>query len=374
MTRVLLLAYIQACVVGIAYGAYVPLVPVFAREELAATYFDIGLIGMANYVPYMFAPAIVGLLLDRFNKASVLSIGISLAMFSTFMLSFTQNVMDAMLIRAIAGLAHAFFWPATVALVTTRAPEEKRVQAISNFTMSWVGGYMIGPLIGAFLFEQSGFRQLFEYSAIIMIASLAIALQLIKHGRVPIAEKYSISTVFSIMKSNPRLSTLVMYYSASFGIVLTVLPAYMKDNMVSEFFIGLLFFLFGVSRLLTLPLTQKFAKRERTSIFVATQTIALAMLIVYSMTTIESFSFSFVMYGFAFSLYFPITLSIATRQVPRNVVGSIVGAYETIFGIGWAAGPIIAGLVAYAYGSNIPYIAMFIIGIMLPFIILKRSK
>ncbi len=109
MARILLLVYVQACIIGMAYGAHVPLVQVFAIQELAASYFDIGLIGMANFVPYMFAPMFVGLLLDRFNKASILTVGIGMTTFSLFMLSFTNSVLDVMMIRALSGIAHAFF-------------------------------------------------------------------------------------------------------------------------------------------------------------------------------------------------------------------------------------------------------------------------
>jgi len=374
MNKVLALVYTIACTVGVAYGAHAPLVPVFAKEDLGASYFDIGIIGMANYVPYMFAPAFVGLLLDRFNKGSILSAGIAIGMLSVFLLAFTNNVLDVMLVRALTGIAHAFLWPPAEAIVATVASPEKRVQAISKFTMAWVAGYMAGPLIGAVLFESFGFRILFEYSSAMMIVALAAALMLIKYGKGAYQEKFSINDVFTIIKINPKIGTLVMYYSAAFGIVLTIFPAYLKDNTINEFSIGVLFFIFGLSRLFTLPFTHKFAMRERTSIFVATQAIAFAMLIAYSLTTFSFFSLSLILFGFAFSLYFPITLSLITRNVPGRMVGTSVGAYETVFGIGWAIGPIISGIAADAFGSNIPYISMFIIGIILPVLILSKSK
>ena len=229
---------------------------------------------------------------------------------------------------------------------------------------------MIEHLIGTFLFEQFGFRQLFEYSGAIMIGALAVSLTLIRHGRGVYAENYS-SAVFAVMKANPKLSMLVMYYSASFGIVLTVFPAYLKDNTINEFMIGILIFIFGLSGLFTLPFTHKFARHEKTSISVATQTIAFAMLIAYVVTTFGSFSSSLIMFGFACSLYFPITMSIVTKHTPKHLVGTAVGAYETVFVIGWALGPIIAGITSDIFGNSIPYVLMFIIGILLPVIILK---
>lgn len=375
MDKVLLLVYTVAFAVGVAYGAHAFLVPVFAVQELGATYFDIGIIGMANYVPYMFAPALVGLLLDRFNKGSILSGGIAMAMLSIFLLAFANSVVDVMLIRALTGIAHAFFWPPAEAVVTTATTPERRVKAISRFTMAWVAGYMAGPLLGAALFESFGFRPLFEYSSVMMIAALIAALMLIRHGRGVHQQLYSINDVFRVIKTNPRISTLVMYYSAAFGIVLTIFPVYLKENTVDEFFIGILFFIFGLSRLSTLPFTHRFAIRERASVFLATQAIAFAMLIAYLMTTFGFFSLALIMFGFAFSLYFPLTLGLITRNIPKRMVGTSVGAYETVFGIGWAIGPILSGMAAHVFSSSIPYISMFIIGMILPLLlILPRGR
>ena len=197
---------------------------------------------------------------------------------------------------------------------------------------------------------------------------------LIRHGSGVYHEKYSIADVLTIIKINPKISMLIMYYSAAFGIVLTIFPAYLKDNAINEFFIGVLFFIFGLSRLLTLPFTHKFGMHERTSILVATQAIAFAMLIAYLFTTLSSFSLSLMLFGFAFSLYFPITLSLITKQVSGKMIGISVGAYETIFGIGWAIGPTISGVAADAFGSSIPYISMFAIGVILPVLILSKRK
>jgi DHA1 family multidrug resistance protein-like MFS transporter/DHA1 family quinolone resistance protein-like MFS transporter len=363
--KVLALVYAVACAVGVAYGAHAPLVPVFAMEELSASYLDIGLIGMANYVPYMFAPAFVGLLLDRFNKGAILSAGVTMGIISVFILAFTNSSVEVMAVRALTGVAHAFFWPPAEAIVTIASPPEKRVHAISRFTMSWVAGYMIGPLIGAWIFEISGFRALFQYSSIIMVASLIAALLLIKHGKGRYQEKYSVREVLTIIKSSPSVSMLILYYSAVFGIVLTILPAYLKENMISEMFIGILFFIFGVSRLATLPFTHKFAVRERKSVFIATLATAFAMLVAYASTSFDLFTLSLIMFGFAFSLYFPITLNLITKNVSGKMMGTSVGAYETIFGIGWAVGPIVSGVAADYFANNIPYIAMFAIGIML---------
>jgi MFS transporter, DHA1 family, inner membrane transport protein len=81
-----------------------PIVPVFAREQLAADYSQVGLIGMVNYLPYMFAPFFVGILLDRLNKSYVLLSGILIIVFTIFMLCTVQSVLETMFCRALTGV------------------------------------------------------------------------------------------------------------------------------------------------------------------------------------------------------------------------------------------------------------------------------
>ncbi|MFN4337097.1 MAG: MFS transporter [Candidatus Nitrosocaldus sp.] len=403
----LLLLYISALSMGIAYGAHVPLVPVFAREVLNATYTEVGMIGMANYLPYAFFPFIVGLLLDRLNKGSVLLAGLSMALASIAMLSMARSVIDLALIRALSGIAHAFFWPSAEAIISmsmrssgydkhgndvsssaitatnknsgSNTSNLGTVSSISRFTMAWVSGYMVGPLIGSSLFHL-GYIQLFIYSSTMTIPALICSIILLSKYSQGSSSLNSMNrkerdkginsstmrlTLMSMIKDRIMLIAMIMYYSASFAILLSIVPSYMKDNGVGEQLIGLLFFIFGIARLLTLFSIKLFASYEHISILIASIAIASAMLIMYITPTSYYFGIALLALGFAFSIYFPITLTMLTRNVPSMMIGSMVGLYETIFGVGWALGPVASGIVADTFSIDAPYLAMFFVGIVI---------
>jgi len=65
MNRVLILVNIIALIIGISYGLHGPILPLFAKNVIGASYSELGLIGLANFVPYMFIPIFVGILLDK---------------------------------------------------------------------------------------------------------------------------------------------------------------------------------------------------------------------------------------------------------------------------------------------------------------------
>ncbi|MCS6767617.1 MAG: MFS transporter [Candidatus Nitrosocaldus sp.] len=411
----LLLLYTSALSMGIAYGAHVPSVPVFAREVLNATYTEVGMVGMANYLPYAFFPLIVGLLLDRLNKGGILVAGVGMALASIAMLSMTRNVLDLALIRAFSGVAHALFWPAAEAMISMKGYEHGdgndsnhrgssssrsgssdgrggdssssssssgsigTVRSISRFTMAWVVGYMVGPLIGSSLFHL-GYIQLFIYSSAMVIPALVCSIMLVsRYGHsMNVRSRKEVGkgtglTIFSMVKGRVMLIAMITYYSASFAVLLSIVPSYMKDNGVDEHLIGMLFFIFGVARLLTLFSIQIFARYEHISILIASGAIASSMLIMHATPTPYHFGVALLALGFAFSIYFPITLTMLTRNVPSVMIGSMVGLYETIFGVGWALGPLASGIVADALSIDAPYLALFIVGMVIIPLYLMRS-
>ena len=139
-----------------------PIVPVFARKQLAADYSQVGLIGTVNYLPYMFAPFFVGILLDRLNKSYVLIAGILLNVFSIFLLSIVQSILEITLDRVLTGVAHALFWSSCGVLISINSSMDMRVKNISVFIAAWILGFMIGPIIGKLVLNVFDYYTLFQ--------------------------------------------------------------------------------------------------------------------------------------------------------------------------------------------------------------------
>ena len=137
MDRAIVLIAISSALVCVSYGMHSPLGPVFAREHVAADYSQVGLIGTVSYLPYMFAPFFVGILLDRL-KSYVLFSGILLNVFSIFLLSTVQSLLEIKLYRALTGVAHALFWPSCEVLISINSSMDRRVKNISVFIAAWI--------------------------------------------------------------------------------------------------------------------------------------------------------------------------------------------------------------------------------------------
>lgn len=376
------IAFVAACaaIVGFAYGMHSPIVPVFAREELSADFSQVGVIGMVNFLPYMLAPFFVGMMLDRTNKVFMLSGGIALNIFAIFMLSQANSVPETIVLRGLAGIAHAMFWPSSEVLVSTNTTLEKRVKWISIFIAAWIAGFMTGPLLGKLILDFFDYRVLFQMSAAAISLAIVPALLLIRYGKPVKGEQHqkqstSLGDIKREFASKPVLSASILYYAVTFGVTLAIYPAYMKDASISDQNIELLFFAFGAARFAVLPLVQKIAHRGRAALAMAIIVTATGMAISFAFTSIESFAVALMLIGIGTSIFYPVTFNLVTKDAPVEKMGSRLGIFGALFGAGWTSGPIAVGISSDAFGPSSPYLAFFVIGAALASAIaIKKSS
>src|SRR3989304_4191270 len=370
----ILLVYLTALIVGLSYGMHNPIVPVFSKEVIGASYFELGIIGLTNFLPYMFIPLFVGILLDKFNNGLLLSAGIALNTASIYLLSVSQSVPEIAFFRALTGMAHAFFWPPCERIISQVEDPENRVKSIARFMGFFVGGLMIGPLIGTFLLENLDvtYRILFQYSTYAIAIAIITSLLLSKYGK---TTQHSTIAFGSIKQTKfPVIVIMLIFCSTAFGTFLTIYPAFMNDRSISESNIELLFFIFGISRLVTLAFIGPLQRRTFHSLIATILSIAAGMLVVFYSFTFEMFTIAMLIMGFGFTIYFPLTFEIIMRKSQKKFSGGLIGAYEATFGIGWAAGPLFAGIVAEVFGKDAPYLGFFVIGIIVTLILVLNRK
>ena len=375
MNRKLALVYVTGLLIGISYGLHGPLLPLFAKNVIGASYVELGIIGFANFIPYMFFPLFVGIFLNRFNNGYLLSIGVVINSASVYLLSIAQSVPEIMSFRIITGVAHAFFWPPCEAIISNVSKGKTRVRNIATFTGFFTTGFMIGPLFGSILLENfdATYRIIFEIAAYVLAASLISALVLSKNRPIVKHEKFSFSSLKEIAKF-PHVIMLLIYCTASFGIILSIYPAFLNDRAMTVIDIEILFFIFGISRILTLAVAGKLAKHTSLTLIIAVFSISIGLGISFFVETIIEFAIALILLGFGFSIFFPLTLEIILSKTRRAISGTMIGAYETTFGIGWASGPITAGLISQFFGNDAPYLVFFIIGIGVAILSISKRK
>ena len=375
MNKALLLVNITAILIGVSYGMHGPILPVFAKNVIGATYAELGVIGLANFLPYMFIPLFVGLLLNKFNNGYLLSIGVAINSVSVYLLSIAQSVPELMGFRVLTGIAHAFFWPPCEAIISNVSKGKSRVRNIATFTGFFTTGFMIGPLLGTVILDSFDltYRILFEIAAFVLAAAIISSLVVSKNRIKEKHKNFNFSSLKKIIEFR-EVIVMLLFCTSSFGMILTIFPAFLNDRDMSAVNIELLFFIFGISRVSTLILAGKLAKKTSVTLITATISISLGLFVAFTSHSIFEFALALLMMGYGFSIFFPLTLEIILSKTRKEMSGTMIGAYETTFGIGWAIGPISAGLISEFFGNDAPYFAFFILGVAVTILAIVKRK
>jgi MFS family permease len=277
--------------------------------------------------------------------------------------------------RAMTGIAHAFFWPPSESIISKISKRHERVKNIGRFTGLFISGFMVGPLVGSFILDYSddSYRLLFQITAFVLSSAIVASLWASTRRITIHQEKISLVNLKEILRFKTVI-TIILFCNLVFGTILVIYPAYLNDQSFSAVQVEILFFVFGISRVVTLVFTGRLARRTSTTLTFACLSITLGMLLSFYTDDILVFGAALLSMGFGFGIFFPITLEIVLSKTHENIRGSVIGAYETIFGIGWVLGPLAAGLVSEQLGNNFPYVIFFIMGIGITLLsIIKRN-
>lgn len=124
---------------------------------LKAAAFQLGLVGMAQFLPLFLLTLVTGWTADRIDRRLIARAAIALELLcaaTLAWLSYTGSVtLPALfIVAALLGVARAFAQPALQALAPNLVPREILPRAIAMSSISWQVGAIAGPPLGGYLY------------------------------------------------------------------------------------------------------------------------------------------------------------------------------------------------------------------------------
>ena len=230
----------QIMVVAVSWQVY----------ELTNNPWDLGLIGLSQFLPALCLVLVTGLVADRFNRRLILATCLGLEFiaalgFVWFTLSDQTDVRYVFGILALLGMARAFFNPASDALSPNLLSREAIPHGISLNSMNWQITTITGPVFGGLLYGLGGQVAYGVAAALLVVAIACVALI----GRVEQnnhVEETTIGTLlagFRFIKSEPIVLGAISLdlFAVLLGGAVALMPIYAKDILqVDEVGLGLL--------------------------------------------------------------------------------------------------------------------------------------
>jgi MFS family permease len=216
-----------------------------ALYELTGDPLMLGLIGLAEAVPYMAVALFGGTLADRLPRKWLIvgaisamligSLALDLVIRYSAALSRTELLLCVYAAVAWVGLARGFFGPAAAALRGALIPIELQANASAWSTTFWQTGMIAGPVLGGLLYSKIGLADTLS----VVVTLMALCLLLLSLVRAPVQLKpVEKEPIFIAMREGFRFvfSNRLLLYSLSldlvavlFGGVMAMLPAVAHD-------------------------------------------------------------------------------------------------------------------------------------------------
>jgi MFS family permease len=377
--------YWELIVVGFAImmGMSLPasFLPILA-DSLDPSGVLVGLVVSAWFLSRIFLELPAGIISDVLGRRRLLIFGIALSCIGPILCSQASNIWMLIVGRGIWGMGTAFYFMNNTALLMDILPAETRGRALGLFQGIEFVGSFIGAPIGAFLSIYMSFNQVFYFTLLLTLISLAIAWRSsgMKGSEVKGVKKERTPLIEAIKMIGDRgilivcLSTMLRMFIMQ-GVFQTIFQLYLNQGLsLAVSMIGLILSARIAGQIISLVSAGILSdKVGRIPVLIAGFIVCGATLLAFTLTS--NFTLLLIL-GFVEGLGegFGMTTLIAllTDIAPPAVRGGVVGLYRTFQDIGGFAGPILFMMFFSVLGSvSAFYIAAFVnvlnIGLLLMF-------
>lgn len=359
-----------------------PIVPLYAKS-LGATPEQVGLAVAASTLTGIFVKLPAGALSDVLGRRIMLAIGACVFAFTPFLYVAATSLMGFIVLRFVHGNATAIFGPTASATISDVVSENKRGAKLGLYSSLQGVGQALGPLVAGVLISAAGYGNTFLFSGTLGIAGLLIVLTL-RPPQTPYEEQKNVliqlrQGLHEVIsnKSILLLSAIIAVEMFAVGAYNGFLPLYAKDSLsIDTPLIGLIFGVQTVAALLARPLAGRLSDRVGRKPLILGGLVWCAV-IISTLPLIPSASLLIVLaafWGLGLSTISSVGTAFITDLAKSQHYGAAHGTFGTIFDIGEATGPLVAGVLVSHAGFSTMFILMGALLMLSALIFFSRIK
>jgi MFS family permease len=352
--RLLTPRFVLVVVVGLLYflslGMVLPVVPLFVEGPLAGGSLAVGIAVGAFSVGAVLLRPYAGRIGDRWGRrvliiGGALVVGVAVAMYHL-----AGGIPVLVVARVLGGIGEAAFFVGAGTMVTDLAPEQRRGEAISYWSVAVYGGLAFGPSLGEILLDHDNYGRVWTVSCGLALAAAALGV-------------FTTETMVPRAPASPGAAKPPLLHRASLapGLVLFLglvglagflefVPLYVDDLGMADS--RSVFLLYGctvlVVRIFGARLPDRLGPLKAGS--GATGFAALGLVLIAAVPTSIGLYLGTIVFSVGMSLLYPAMLTLALSGVPPEERGSSVGTVSSFFDASQGLGAAMLGGVAVFSG------------------------
>lgn len=226
---------------------------------------ELGLMSGASFIAGLVAQLGLARYVDRGHARSMLVGAVVLVAASLFAIAAASELWQFVTARFIEGLGYAMFAPAARAVVAAGDPTRVG-RNLGRLSAAELGGLVVGPLIGAFLFEVGGtslpFVTLAVTALVLVVPMATMDLGSLGHGARVDTQRRPTST--RDLWRRPPVRRAAILYLALFlptGVYDVLWARYLTDLGAGPTFVGVSFAIYGIPYVIVAPLGGRLVDR-----------------------------------------------------------------------------------------------------------------
>lgn len=343
VTPAFLLITVSCLAYFMSIGMIIPVLPRFVTGPMGGSEFHVGLVaGIFSVAAILFRP-FAGRLGDRRGRRLLVVGGGTLAAVSIFSYVLATNLVSIAALRLVNGVGEAFFFTGSATAIADIAPEARRGEAVSFFSLAVFTGIGLGPLLGETLLEAADFPAVWLAAGLMALAAVALAFKMPDAG----LEEASSAAGFRFLHPKAvgpgMVLALIVWGFAGFASFVPLLA--LDIGMGGSRFVFLTYAtVIILIRSVGARIPDLVGARRTAG---ASAVLSAAGLVLIGSTGGRPGLFlSAAVFAVGQALCFPALLSLALAGASKSERSSVIGSFTAFVDVAFGAGPLTLGVVA----------------------------
>jgi MFS family permease len=347
VTPVFLLITFSTFAYFLSIGVVIPTLPRYIEGPLGASSLSVGLVvGSFAFSAVLLRPFIGGVS-DRRGRRILIIVGAAVVGLSIAPYSLVTSLPLLIVLRLAMGAGEAAFYVGAASVINDLAPDERRGEALSFFSLALYGGIAVGTVLGETVLDASGFQAVWFVATASALVAAGLGL------RVPDTRPADAGVGVKrrwVHPSGLKPGTILaasVWGLAGFN---TFVPLYALEIGLSGSRYA--FFLFAAIvlgiRSFGARLPDILGPRKAATSALITSSIGLVVMGVWAEPA--GLYLGTVLFGIGQALAFPALMTIAVSGASSAERGAVIGTFTAFFDLAFGLGAVTLGAVAGVLG------------------------
>ena len=341
----------------LALGSLLPTLPRYVEDELGGDGFAVGLVVGSFAVSAAIVRPWAGRFGDRYGRRVLLSGGALLVGITTLLYTQIDSVPAFIVLRLITGLGEAAVFVGAATATQDMAPEDRRGEAASYFSVALYSGLALGPALGEHLADTSGYHRVWIVAGLASLVAAALGL-----GTPHVANRDAPKPTRLLHPSSLGPGLVLMLGLIPFTGFAAFLAIYGPDIGLDD--TGPVFFAYAgmvlAIRIFGAKLPDRLGWQRASTI--ALGSVVFGALIIAVWASVAAVWLAAAALGLGMSLLYPALFSAALDGVPDHERSQAVGTFSLFFDLSQGLGAPLLGIVVALSSERGAFAAAALIG------------